>query len=237
MTVRAVVGDAGFLYRLPLGRRRLILPKTTQRPRGGVVTQRSAKPFTPVQFRAWPPSLEANPSLKPGSGALSDAPSGHTSKCGRTCGAAICSGPQRTFRLKLTRTLPKSRSSDNGTGSLSGRSFEANAEDGFVVARFQPTARRHSSTRRRPRSSVGPRYVSDARPVSAAKDSARGLHIRVRTDRNFQSRTYSSASRRSPSRRHGRMSGSARSPTATSKRRVATPRDASNTVITRVFAR
>ena len=25
------------------------------RPRGGVVTQRSAKPFTPVQFRAWPP--------------------------------------------------------------------------------------------------------------------------------------------------------------------------------------
>jgi hypothetical protein len=24
-------------------------------PRGGVVTQRSAKPFTPVQFRAWPP--------------------------------------------------------------------------------------------------------------------------------------------------------------------------------------
>ena len=26
------------------------------RPRGGVVTQRSAKPFTPVQFRAWPPT-------------------------------------------------------------------------------------------------------------------------------------------------------------------------------------
>ncbi len=26
------------------------------RPRGGVVTQRSAKPFTPVQFRAWPPA-------------------------------------------------------------------------------------------------------------------------------------------------------------------------------------
>src|SRR2546423_10625515 len=25
------------------------------RPRGGVVTQRSAKPFTPVQFRPWPP--------------------------------------------------------------------------------------------------------------------------------------------------------------------------------------
>src|SRR5689334_16739675 len=26
------------------------------RPRGGVVTQRSAKPCTPVQFRAWPPA-------------------------------------------------------------------------------------------------------------------------------------------------------------------------------------
>src|SRR5579863_4882499 len=25
------------------------------RPRGGVVTQRSAKPFTPVQFWSWPP--------------------------------------------------------------------------------------------------------------------------------------------------------------------------------------
>ena len=27
------------------------------RPRGGVVTHRSAKPFTPVQFRAWPPTI------------------------------------------------------------------------------------------------------------------------------------------------------------------------------------
>jgi hypothetical protein len=27
----------------------------SQGPRGGVVTQRSAKPCTPVQFRAWPP--------------------------------------------------------------------------------------------------------------------------------------------------------------------------------------
>ena len=26
-------------------------------PRGGVVTQRSAKPCTPVQFRAWPPAF------------------------------------------------------------------------------------------------------------------------------------------------------------------------------------
>src|SRR5438067_11094662 len=28
-------------------------------PRGGVVTQRSAKARTPVQFRAWPPSIES----------------------------------------------------------------------------------------------------------------------------------------------------------------------------------
>src|SRR5260370_10977879 len=27
------------------------------RPRGGVVTQRSAKPCTPVQFRPWPPEF------------------------------------------------------------------------------------------------------------------------------------------------------------------------------------
>src|SRR5262249_51401529 len=40
------------------------LPDTSKdqvlRPRGGVVTQRSAKPFTPVQFRAWPPALSPN---------------------------------------------------------------------------------------------------------------------------------------------------------------------------------
>ncbi len=27
------------------------------RPRGGVVTRRTANPFTPVRFRAWPPSF------------------------------------------------------------------------------------------------------------------------------------------------------------------------------------
>ena len=27
------------------------------RPRGGVVTQRPAKPWTPVRFRAWPPAI------------------------------------------------------------------------------------------------------------------------------------------------------------------------------------
>jgi hypothetical protein len=36
-------------------RYRLLLHIKQLRPRGGVVTQRSAKPFTPVQFRAWPP--------------------------------------------------------------------------------------------------------------------------------------------------------------------------------------
>ena len=30
------------------------------RPRGGVVTQRSAKPCTPVQFRTWPPTSTCN---------------------------------------------------------------------------------------------------------------------------------------------------------------------------------
>src|SRR5262249_51441155 len=30
--------------------------RSHDRPRGGVVTQRSAKPCTPVQFRAWPPT-------------------------------------------------------------------------------------------------------------------------------------------------------------------------------------
>src|SRR6185312_11480691 len=28
---------------------------SSERPRGGVVTQRTANPRTPVQFRAWPP--------------------------------------------------------------------------------------------------------------------------------------------------------------------------------------
>ena len=41
--------------RLPIGQR----PYKNQPmgPRGGVVTRRSAKPFTPVQFRAWPPAI------------------------------------------------------------------------------------------------------------------------------------------------------------------------------------
>src|SRR5262249_44554792 len=33
-------------------------------PRGGVVTQRSAKPFTPVQFWSWPPN-KSNTYKKP----------------------------------------------------------------------------------------------------------------------------------------------------------------------------
>jgi Eukaryotic DNA topoisomerase I, catalytic core len=47
-------------------------------PRGGVVTQRSAKPFTPVQFRAWPPSLspERTTSQSPNA-ALESAPFWH----------------------------------------------------------------------------------------------------------------------------------------------------------------
>src|SRR5216683_3607924 len=33
-------------------------------PRGGVVTQRSAKPFTPVQFWSWPPSIKSRLCLR-----------------------------------------------------------------------------------------------------------------------------------------------------------------------------
>src|SRR6266566_5612661 len=45
-------------------------------PRGGVVTQRSAKPCTPVQFRAWPPPLShefpAKPATRGGENPMSD---------------------------------------------------------------------------------------------------------------------------------------------------------------------
>lgn len=37
---------------------RSLLYRAGARPRGGVVTQRTANPRTPVQFRAWPPALE-----------------------------------------------------------------------------------------------------------------------------------------------------------------------------------
>jgi hypothetical protein len=37
-----------------------------QRPRGGVVTQRTANPCTPVRFRARPPALERNRLVQPG---------------------------------------------------------------------------------------------------------------------------------------------------------------------------
>ena len=42
------------LFDLPFGAFFVILK---QWPRGGVVTQRSAKPRTPVQFRPWPPKI------------------------------------------------------------------------------------------------------------------------------------------------------------------------------------
>src|SRR5262249_41469334 len=51
-------------------------------PRGGVVTQRSAKPCTPVQFRAWPP--------------LSDI------RCGSTARAALAR-PGRARRARSSR--------------------------------------------------------------------------------------------------------------------------------------
>jgi hypothetical protein len=71
LIVHAVVGYAGFLYRLPLGRWRPSR-RNDRWPRGGVVTQRSAKPFTPVQFRAWPPSLKPERTTQsPNAGELS----------------------------------------------------------------------------------------------------------------------------------------------------------------------
>src|SRR5581483_6668263 len=39
------------------------------RPRGGVVTQRTANPRTPVQFRAWPPSSPKKPRCRDAGGA------------------------------------------------------------------------------------------------------------------------------------------------------------------------
>ena len=50
-TTQAVPGGLGCL----LGVGRIRVPEVG--PRGGVVTQRSAKPFTPVQFWSWPPSI------------------------------------------------------------------------------------------------------------------------------------------------------------------------------------
>src|SRR3954470_15241640 len=52
---RGIAALAALLYT-----ERALRPESQQlrrhpRPRGGVVTQRSAKPFTPVQFRPWPP--------------------------------------------------------------------------------------------------------------------------------------------------------------------------------------
>src|SRR3954463_3279316 len=53
---RGIAALAALLYT-----KRALRPESQQlrrhpRPRGGVVTQRSAKPFTPVQFRPWPPT-------------------------------------------------------------------------------------------------------------------------------------------------------------------------------------
>src|SRR5204862_715698 len=52
---RGIAAPSTLLYR-----KRALRPESEKlrripRPRGGVVTQRSANPFTPVQFRPWPP--------------------------------------------------------------------------------------------------------------------------------------------------------------------------------------
>src|SRR5580704_11542136 len=52
-----VAARGAFLYRAENYGDRLQPRRCPSRPRGGVVTQRSAKPCTPVQFRAWPPTF------------------------------------------------------------------------------------------------------------------------------------------------------------------------------------
>ena len=48
--------SAVILYSGGVGRRRAVRSaRLSTRPRGGVVTQRTANPRTPVRFRAWPP--------------------------------------------------------------------------------------------------------------------------------------------------------------------------------------
>src|SRR5690606_19488164 len=46
-------------------RRCACTPPTKWRPRGGVVTQRTANPRTPVRFRPWPPQIQQNQSYHP----------------------------------------------------------------------------------------------------------------------------------------------------------------------------
>src|SRR5689334_12290613 len=58
---RAIVGGLSLLYRH--GRPDALMRRVW--PRGGVVTQRTANPRTPVQFRAWPPAFAA-PQLRLG---------------------------------------------------------------------------------------------------------------------------------------------------------------------------
>ena len=53
---------------IDIGRFRACRNKAS-RPRGGVVTQRTANPRTPVQFRAWPPALTNKMGLSEKNGA------------------------------------------------------------------------------------------------------------------------------------------------------------------------
>src|SRR5215471_19433786 len=58
---RSVAAGSHLLYIEPTHSGAPNEPQARRRewPRGGVVTQRSAKPFTPVQFRPWPPLAPA----------------------------------------------------------------------------------------------------------------------------------------------------------------------------------
>jgi hypothetical protein len=51
----AIVVGVSVCYQGPFAGRSRIVVWAGMGPRGGVVTQRTANPYTPVRFRAWPP--------------------------------------------------------------------------------------------------------------------------------------------------------------------------------------
>ena len=81
-------------------------------PRGGVVTQRSAKPFTPVQFRAWPPNLlQISPVPSPAAAHdLAREQAGADRRRGVTRLAAFKAGPALLYALarEQVRSFPGS---------------------------------------------------------------------------------------------------------------------------------
>ena len=76
-----------------------------ERPRGGVVTQRTANPRTPVQFRAWPPISPGNSGIRHGRALTASSAcavretspgSARTHPAVRSAGGARCSARPRS---------------------------------------------------------------------------------------------------------------------------------------------